>query len=253
MIPIFIDISEVASQFNLDQSQVDDLKTLAVERVAQSFQQHWKAIAGRELKQTREQYKNAIRLDRRQNFSVAVYLDPDQWLPNALEMGFSPFDMKVGFLKSSKVKWTKDNNPYLTIPFRFATPTAIADSPVFSGRLPTAVHQKAKSIAPQRRGLKLTEIPEEFHIPKSVELRKRVEEVQRLKPEEKTSIYEGVRKTEGGYINFRRVSLSSHEDSWIHPGFNELNLAQKAMERLEPQIGDIVGDSVDDFLDSLGL
>jgi hypothetical protein len=252
MIPIFIDMGDISEAFELDQVQVDDMKELAIKRVALGFEAQWKATAGQKLGKTREIYKNAIRTEFRSPDTAVVYLDPTNWLANALEMGYSSFDMKKRMLKSDKVKFTKDGDPYITIPFRFATPSAIGDNSAFSGKLPKEVYERIKS-APKGKRLSLGEIPQKYHIPKSRALRTKITEISALTSKEKTSIYEGVTKTGGGYMSFRRISLNSHDESWQHPGFEARDFSGEALAEFEPTIGDIVSNSIDDFLDNLGV
>jgi hypothetical protein len=257
MIPVRIDTSEVAAAFNLSREEVDDMKELAIKRVALGFQQQWRTEANSELSKVREIYKNAIRISYPSKFTAVVYLDAVSWISNAIEMGYSSFDMKVGFLKSDKVRLTKDGNPYLTIPFRFSTPAAIGDNPAFSGRLPKeiygAIRAKKNNPTPAQRRLGISDIPTQYQIPKSQELRQRIQQIESIPLSQRTSIYEGLENRGGMYMTFRRVSLNSHPDSWIHPGFEERNLAGKALDKFKPDIGDIVGNTIDDFLDDLGL
>lgn len=252
MIPVSIDTSELALFFNLTREQISDMKELAVNRVAAGFRDQWRATAGSQLGKSRELYKNAIRIKSINNHSTMVYLDPTVWLANALELGYSSFDMKTGFLKSDKVKYTKSGDPYLTIPFRFATPDAIGDNPIFSGNLPKDIYSTAKSLRPNK-SLSLNQIPTKYQIPKSQELRRKIQDIKSIELKDRTSIYEGLQKTKGGYINFRRVSLRSDAKSWIHPGFEERNIAGKALSEFTSQIPDIVGSTIDNFLDDLGL
>lgn len=253
MIPVFIDTRDVAAQFDFTKEQVDDLEELTIRRVTLAFQQQWKAFAGKELGGTREMYKNSIHVRFTSKSSGMVYLDSANWLANALEMGYASFDMKTGFLKSEKVKYTKDGDPYLTIPFRFSTPGALGESSAFSGKLPKDIYSRVKSLPISRPRLQLKDIPEQYQIPKSRELRNKIQEIKSLSLEDRTSIYEGLERRGGGYMTFRRVSLKSHTDSWIHPGFEERNIAGKALEEFIPEISTIIGDTVDDFLDSQGL
>ena len=253
MIPISINTDAIQDMFSLEQEQIDDMKELAIKRIAKGFQQQWRVEAGVNLKQAREIYRNSIKIEYSQRYSATVYLDPLNWLPNALENGFSSFDMKTGFLKSDKVKFSKNGDPFLTIPFRFATPGAIGDNPAFNGGvLPKEIYNKAKG---SDKSLGIGDIPSKYQIPKSNALRKRLDEIKidSLKESQRTSIYEGLKNTGGGYMTFRRVSLKSNANSWIHPGFTEMNLAKGALDKFEPQISDIVGASIDDFLDDLGL
>lgn len=248
MIPITIDTRDLAEEFGLLGSQTDELKELAVSTLAQEFARKWEIQANQHLGATREVYKGAIQIAERGRFSKAVYLNPAVWLANAIEMGYSGFDMKEGFLKSKKVKFTKSGDPYLTIPFRFATPGSLGESTAFAGVLPKEIYAVAKDL-PSKKPLTLDSIPSKFRIPKSQELRKRVSEIESLPKNKQTSIYEGLTRSGGGYMNFRRVSLKSHPDSWQHPGFSEANLAQKALQELD--IEGTMRNVIDNFLSSV--
>ena len=242
MINLDIDTSDLSAEFELSRTDVDNMLQYTVEEVAASFARQWEIEAKSVLNQSRNEYVNSIQVTKRNKFTAVVYLNPASWLANAIEMGTSEFDMKKGFLKSNKIKYTSKGKPYLTIPFRFGTPQAIGDSSAFSGIMPTQIYSQVKKQAP-KAALKLSSIPQQFHIPKSAALRKQTKSgnfANITKKTEMTSIYEGMRKTQGGYVTFRRVSLNSDPSSWIHPGFQKKDLAGTALGKLNvPQIVDI--------------
>jgi hypothetical protein len=247
MIPVTIDTRALAEEFSLAASQVDDLRELAVTTITQEYAREWENQANQHLGSTREMYKRAIQTESRGRFTGVAYLDPVEWIANAIEMGADSFDMKIGFLQSNKVKYTKSGDPMLTIPFRFGVSTSLGESQAFASVMPTVIHETTKALA--GRQLKLGQIPEQYHIPKSQALRKRITDVSSLPKNKRTSIYEGMQKTTGGYVNFRRVSVNSDPDAFIHPGFSEKNLAQKAWDNFD--MGDKMKLVIDDFLSSL--
>jgi len=253
MINLDIDTSAMVQEFNLSQKEVDGLLQHAVEDIAAEFASVWENVANSTLNQSRVQYANAIQVAKRGQFTAVVYLNPAAWLPNAIEMGHSSFDIKKGLLNSKKVKYTTKGKPYITVPFRFGVPSTIGDSEAFSGIMPTSIHNEVKRQAPGE-SLKMANIPSQYHIPKSIALRKQVKSgifTDAIKRSEKTSIYKGMVKTEGGYVTFRRVSLASDSDRWIHPGFSAANLAGQALSKLNiPQQVDI---SIDNYLNELGF
>lgn len=250
MINVDIDTRTIASQFNLDATAVDGLLEYTVDQLTGEFAYLWAQEAKVELKSARNEFLSAIQVGKRGRFTGVAYLNPAAWLPNALEMGMSAFDMKPGFLASSKTKLGKDG-PYLTIPFRFAQAGSVGESSAFSGVLPSEV-QKAVKSNPQQP-LSLSKIPSKYQIPKSSALRKRQESVtfRQIQQKQTTSIYEGLKKSKGGYVNFRRVSVNSSADRFQHPGFQARDLASKALAKLD--INNIVGSAIDDFLVNLGF
>jgi hypothetical protein len=254
MIDFTIDTSDLSQEFSLTKNDVDSLLEKAAKDVTAAFARLWDNEARDTLKGTRAIYRNSIQVTSAGRFTGVAYLNPASWLANALEMGLGSFDMKPGFLNSSKVVQGK-NGPYLTIPFQFAVPGSQGDNGIFSGVMPDSVY-KAVVKNPMGSGLKLNQIDAQYQIPKSPELRQKIKSVGFDKLEQNTqmtSIYEGLsRSAKGsGYVNFRRVSLNSSTQSFIHPGFSPYNLADKALSQLNiPHEVDI---SIDGFLNELGF
>jgi len=253
VIDLNIDTSELSAEFNLTKQEVDGLLTYSVDEVSAQFAQQWATEVKSSLASTRSQYINAIIISKRDQFTNVVYLNPASWLANAIEMGASAFDMKKGLLASKKVKYTKKGKPYITVPFRFATPDAIGENGAFSGVMPQAVYKSVKNQAP-KQSLSLNSIPSQYQIPKNIGIRKQVKSgnFKNLTAKTKmTSIYEGMQKSKGGYVTFRRVSLSSDAQSWNHPGFEARDFAGTALNNLNiPQIVDV---SIDSYLSQLGF
>ena len=253
MINLEIDTSELSAEFDLSRQEVDQLLQYTVDEVSTAFARQWKLEAKQSLNQTREEYVNAIQITKQANFTNIVYLNPAAKLANMIEMGASEFDMKDGLLSSKKVKYTEKGNPYITVPFRFGVPTTIGDSSAFSGIMPTVIHNKVKRQTPTQQ-LSLGDIPKKHQIPHNIGLRRQVKSGNFKNITEDTrmtSIYEGMKKTEGGYVTFRRVSLNSDADRFVHPGFVAKNLAQQALGKLDiPQVVDV---SLDSYLNQLGF
>lgn len=248
-----IDTKELSAEFNLRQRQVDNLLSFAVKKVASDYQKLWEDEAN-VLGATRRQYKQSIRRESRGNASEAVYMNPTAWLPNALEIGFPAFDMKIGMLNSRKAKTGKDGKRYLIIPFRFGAPTSLAENEVFSGKLPSSIHEVAKSTG---KPVKMNDIPSEYHIPQSAELRNAIKSLdtesakKAVEGQAMTSIYEGVQKRGGVYMNFRVVSDNSPSERFMHPGFEARELSDKALRKLDIPMS--VDQSIDNFLSNLGF
>lgn len=254
--PIHIDTQALSEQFMLSQEHVEDLKEAVVSTVTSVVVTQWKEEAKKSLGSTRAQYINSIIVGEEGRFSNVIKLVGQ--LPNMIESGIDPFDMKKGFEASSKKVITKDKDGnmgwYLTIPNTFAQPGAIAESTAFSGVLPKdvakALKGKQKSHG-EHAALSLSDVPSEFKIPK---MRPKItlgSGIEKAAHETKGSIYEGLHKNKksGSIMSFRRVSNNSDDSSWIHTGIKAHNLADKAL--VNSRIPDVTGDVIDEFLDQL--
>jgi hypothetical protein len=150
----------------------------------------------------------------------------------------------------------KDGNWYLTIPFRFATPGALASSSLFSSVLPKEVYKAVK-----REGvLKQNSVPSPFDIPgKRPEIKTESKIFKDYS--HKYSVFAGLQrqkttftgtgKVSSSYNTFRRVSANSDPEAFIHSGIVARNLAEKAIENLDIPLE--VDKIVDNFLADLGF
>ena len=255
LIDFSIDTRNIEAAFNLSDDQIDDLMQLVVHDITAAFAHYWENET-KILSATKDQYRRSIKVAKRGRFTGVAYLDPASWIVNAVELGVPGFDMKPGMLNSPKAKTNKQGGKYLIIPFRFATPTAIGESEAFTAKLPPEIHKIAK----EKDGpLALSDIPEQYHIPKSAELRQKAKSMnweqakEATADHEKTSIYQGLQKRDGGYMNFRVVSENSEPGAWQHPGIEARELARKALANYEPQIPTQVDGLIDDYLSNLGF
>lgn len=248
MIPIKIDISSVIDKFNLDQTQSDQLANAVVKRISGAFAQAMAASAKRKLKSP-QAFIDAIKVSLISNNKASVELIG--FLANAQNEGKSPFDMKIGFGNSAKRKHKKDGGWYLTIPFRIATPNAVATSSIFSGKMDNSVYNLAKKLN-VRQSLPKGSLPSAHS---DTKFRPAIETTDgRFEAyKHKAPLLEGLTKTGGGgnsqYMTFRRVSDKSDTDSWIHTGIIAKHIHLDAMKDLD--IGSETKMVIDKFLDQL--
>lgn len=254
VIPINIDVSDFVQKWQLTVEQTDLFVFTMLDQVSFRFADEWRSKAGQELKQTRQEYQKSIYIEKLDNYNVIVGLKG--WLPNAVEQGISGFDQKEGFERSSKRKVKKDGGWYLTVPFRFATPTALAESSIFSKILPQKVYEVAKKVLTNDRvQLNVSQLPERYR-----ELQVRPEVMDRFgttyQPyQHRAPIYAGMQRNEGGteenphgsYMTFRRISDLSDPDAWIHTGIEAHNLVEKTLSNFD--IGSIIADVKINFVD----
>jgi hypothetical protein len=197
---------------------------------AETVKNEWAKLASRGLKGSANEYIRGLSVSHKPGKSE---IKLSGWLPNALEMGLSPFDIKKGLLRSPKAKQGK-NGPYITVPLPLKAPGGGERGPS-PPVMPWSVY-KITSRSPMGTTTKL---------PLRLEnLGKRT----RLSPDPtrwspytwKTSPFQGIRRSpdpsrpgKAHYNTFRRVSKESDPSSWIHPGFAAKNFSDKVLVRIE--------------------
>jgi hypothetical protein len=261
---VIIDLRDVSKEFALDREQAAGMVDYVVKELTAKVAENWAKIAQQRLKASRERYMKSIYVGDTGRFTGFVQLRGV--FPNMVEAGASPFDQKPGFLNSPKAKPKKNGGMYFTVPFSWGTPGAEVD--IFSNILPPSVYKIIKSKESQVSGLggvaltgqalKTKELPFEFQIPSS---RKAIVTESKTFAEykHKTAMLAGVTRsekiyesaTQGKYKSFRRVSDTSDPLSWIHPGIEAQNLAEKAMDSTNIKFE--VDRKTDEYLGQIGF
>jgi len=264
VVPIYINQEDILSQFNMSQREVEGVIDSTIKEITASFASAWENEANSTLKSTRERYINNLKVIDEGRMQGAVVLDYSKdKLVKMIEEGCSPFDLKNGFSNSDKKHITKSGGWYLTIPFSFGAPDSSMVSG-FANILPSSVHQivKQQPVNPETNrsaGLSKSEIPSEFAIPKVRAAIVIPESTAFKEYQQKHSIYEGVFKSKDSvmgqntYGSFRRVSDKSDENSWIHPGMEEGNFAEKAFGKFETNMQTVLEDAMDSALSQFGF
>lgn len=255
MVPINIDISSLIEEFSLDENQTLMIGTTIIDRVAQEYSYRWKNLIDKELKSSRNEYLRGIFIERVNPTEIIFGLsNRESSLPLSIEEGHGPWDEKPFLLGSLKAKRTKDGKPFLTVPFRHATPQAIAEAGIFSSIMPQDVYQLAKN---SPMPLKRSQLPESQQIPG---VRKEIN-VPGLKVPEyihKAAKYEGLVRVEasssenenrGQYMTFRRVSDKSDPNSWFNGGIIAKRLMDRALEIA--QIDRVADMAIDETLERI--
>jgi len=268
-IPIHIDMEGLIEEFSMTNEQVLRFHDDVVGRIAILFATQLEQEAQRVLHKTRNRYIRSIKLYTEGIAHKAVVLDMSDSLIAMIENGASPFDMKAGMLASPKAKTGKSGQKYLTIPFRWAVPTSLGESEVFSFKMPISIHKVAKSkkvtipIAGggfRAAGLSNKEIPAE-HSAQTSRLAIVGKDGAVLFDEykHKTNIYAGIAKYTDGvtnqnmYKSFRRVSENSDPLAFIHPGIKQYDLFSKALDSLDVNMENELSMAVDNSLSSMGF
>ena len=263
--PIEIDLTGLKKQFGLDDQTVDQLTETCVNKVTAIVKQKWEAEAKQNLHSTTPIYLQNLNQIDKGRFAKMIVLTGE--LPNMIESGASPFDMKEGFKKSKWVKYTvpvynrqgKQIRPggqwYLTIPFRQGTPGIVGQAG-FANEMPQEIY----SIMVHRNpGNPLTagEIPEPYDVPKSraAIVDEKTNQTLYAEYQHKSSIYEGLTKyaaayqqvVQNTYKSFRRAGENSDPLAWIHKGIKAHNFAEKAVKATD--VEQIVRNEVLQFVD----
>lgn len=256
VIPINIDLVDLFSDRVVSAEQVVDFVDGVVKDITASYALQLEKEASTQLKSTRNRFIQNIRVvdDGKLKGSVLLDYSKDR-LVKMIEEGTYPFDMKDGFMKSSKIKVGKNGKRYLIIPFRWSTPGSVGQSEVFSNQLPKEVYKIAKAQPKdipvagggmRSMGLQLEQLPEQFQT-KGVrpEIQATAKSPLFEAYQHKNSIYEGVTAQQDGvtgqnrYFSFRRVSENSDPRSWIHKGMEAKNLMEKTYDsfNMEAELG----------------
>lgn len=262
--PVFIDISDIVQQSYLNESEVRSLSKSILNGVYESYKRLWQQQYS-VLKSTRAIYEGAVSSEFIDDFNMAFILNGDgvNWIALALEEGKAPYDLKEGFSKSDKRKPSYRNKEstgwYLTIPFRVATPEALAESSLFSysaneDEFMTKMPKKVYDVAKTGATITNSNIPIEFVIKdKRAEINRM--DIKVPEYEHKSNRWEGVKRSESGqyqgrYFKFRRVCDRSDPNSWWHKGFETHEFMKKALSELNSSIDIITGDVIENWFKS---
>lgn len=251
-LPVYIDLSEVGASLALTADRMSALSSFVLDRLVQRYSEEWTNVVNKNLRSTRVDYLRAMSFDRISSTEAIFTLNYSKGnpVPLMLEVGHEPFDEKIGFSQSSKKKMKKGGGWYMTIPFRYASSEALAESGAFAGILPKQIERMAKqSTIPLRQ----TDLPIPFNGTNqraTIErMNKRVEEYKH-----KVSVYAGLirkdisstnKEKRGGYYVFRRVSDKSDPLSWWNKGFERHDFMGQALSNMNIQT--TVAMAIDNF------
>lgn len=229
-IPISINLDNLIEEFDLGPDQVQRLASELTDNLCNTFYSALRQNVNNKLKKTRELYLNNISINNIDDTTKEIVLTG--WLPNALEEGISEFDMKEGFQNSQKVKISKEGNWYLTIPIK--------------GNM-SSVPKEIRNILNNQK----TQIQQK-QLSQNASLQKMKELASGKKYQNKSSIYQGMKKNEqGGIDNFRRVGENSDKNAFIHPGFEARNFFQSSLNDIENEIPILADKVIDNFLKNM--
>jgi hypothetical protein len=251
-IDVTIDTSEVEEAYSLLISQIDDLKTAIVYGLRDELGRNWAQIAKNELKSTRNEYLMSLEPQDEGPLAASVVLTGQ--LPNMIENGATAFDMQEGFKNSGKVKFTKSGAWYLTIPFRHATPGALAENEAFTSVMSDELYRLVRKM----RVVNEANLPDEYqHTDVRPEITDNSGNVVYEAYKHKGPKMAGLTQykkwyqsaTQSQYMTFRRVSENSDDLAWKHPGMSAKHFGDRALKEMD--IESTMARIKDDFLESV--
>ncbi len=266
-IPVVINFSDIINQYNISKKECEDIVDYAIKEVTASFASEWEQTANRELKSTRSQYIQNLRVIDEGRMQGAVILDYSKNpLVKMIEEGASPFDMKEGFEKSAKKHTKADGGWYLTIPFKLGGGINVSGLSVLPNQVKSIIQNKPIESNGRTKGVTAKEIgtgdgvPLKYQIPTSraaiinIPTSKFFEEYKH-----KSNIFQGSFKQkdsvtgQSSYGSFRRVSDISDKNSWIYPGMDAKNLAEKTLSLFQSKEETVIKDAIDNALNFYGF
>lgn len=237
MVSFQIDTQSISESFNLGQREIDSLLDFVAKEVTARFAEQWEQEAIDNLHSSRQQYINSLVVVDEGPAKGAVMLVGK--FPNMIENGMDSFDMKQGMINGPNAKIGANGKKYNTIPFSFGTPGALQEN-FTGGILPKEIYSivKEKPANEPIERYDLKNVSQSLKQPQKKSVK--MPESKSFKDyQHKSSIYEGVSKRtdaatgQNTYGSFRRVSEASDPESWIHPGLEEMNIADKALANFD--------------------
>lgn len=225
--PIIIDISDVVQANILTQEEAISLKNFVLDRITDEYMMRWNDIVNQNLHGTRSEYKKAMFVEYPDENSVVIGLTPrESQLALMIEDGSPSFDEKIGFKNSDKAKNKGTHKWYLTIPFRWATSEAVAESSVFANQMPKPIQQLVKV---STRPIVENDLPAEFKGLGSNPTSGYVHKYNVFHGLKRIDASSTTKEKRGQYMSFRRVSENSDPDAFIHPGFKAKRFMEQAL------------------------
>lgn len=217
MVEIKLDLEKRYSIMLVD-AMLEKVVGSAIQSTLAVVKDKWGREAQKKLHSTRQDYLRGLSFEKSLQYPLngdyltgAVSLIGET--ANALEKGYSAFDMKKGFGMSDKIKTNSKGGWYLTIPMRHGTPNTYQ----WGKPIPEDIYSFAKKLEEGKslniKGDNLKSWAGYTH---------------------KNNIYDGLTKVvkayekanQSQYVTFRRVSSESEVNSWMHPGFGGVKIAE---------------------------
>lgn len=216
---------------------IPKLSAYARDRLAQ--------MANQALGTTAAEYVKGVSIDEGDGY---LTVNLDGVLPNALEKGFSAFDIKTAMLAKA-TKFSKSGTPYVDVPFRFglkSTTTVQSMGPSAAKMVQSALRSKQREL--KRAGASATEVATaRVRLAQKTPGKEFTRDLQfgtktvTTQVSHKQGITDSMTRTAkmvgsravGSYQTFRRISGNSDSAAWWHPGFKGVRLLPKLRSEIQ--------------------
>lgn len=226
--------------YNLDlfeESTVEVFKR-SLAGLAKAAQAEWIRIAQERLRSSREMYVDGLR--RADSFSVTS-LDGEKAyaisligrMPNAIELGMSPFDMKgvrPGWLGGGKAKTAKDGTKYITVPMRHSTSSDARLAYTGKAAMADLKTELKKTVASYGLDRMVRTASGQVvtgpvkRVPKDPDVHRYLQGLTRIQTATGGMTKSGMQRGSSTLMTFRRMSEKSSPESWMHPGLEARNI-----------------------------
>ncbi len=247
---ISVDISGHLPAVGVDEDEIRE----RVYTLAEMARSEWVRLAQQNLGGSAADYIAGIQPVEMDGNWAAVHLVGE--LPNAIENGKAPFDMKPGLLAGPNAKRTKAGKRYNTVPFRHGTPGTTGKrvgTPMpftgvnAKGKQTSMIYTEARKLSPSVEGVGGKTVwggrAGDFG-GFGIKTQPAVKGGRPGAYKWKFSPYAGMVKiaktykkaTQNQYATFRRVSDNSDPNSWWHPGIKAKKLVTKVSSYISSMV-----------------
>jgi len=234
-VEIKFDFESMAKSFEAASDALPKIADKTVKEINKRFALAWKEEAKRELSSSLKQYIEGIIEKDEGMMSASVSLIGD--LNNKVENGAPPYDMKEDLLSGDNARYSYESGRYNTVKFKHGVPGTLKENS--SNIMTKEVYKQAKQLKEGKRlqssKQPITKIIKEPGTGRLITYMHKYP-IEHNMQKEKDHV-----TAQNTYSTYRRVSDSSDPASWIHPGFQARNLADKALSKfnIERELPDI--------------
>lgn len=222
----------------------------ALAGIAQAGHAEWIRLAQARLRSSRDEYVGGLM--KKDSFKVAKDGSSEPVftisligeMANNFEFGMSSFDMKnvrPGWLGGKRAKIGKDGKRYITIPFRHSTgssPRLAYTGKAAMANLKTELFKTVKAYGLDRMVRAASgQVMEGAvgKVPGRADVHQYLKGLTKIQKANK-----GGKSGSSTLITWRRMSESSAEDSWVHPGLDAANILPEVERYIDEEMGRVV-------------
>lgn len=233
MFKVTLDSSDMAKKYK---SQAEQVMQATIDRLVSLARDTMAAEIGEKLPiQAAKEYKDALMVERNK-LSTVLYLDDAR--VERFEAGVPSFSIKEAMLKSPNVKRSKDNEPYIDVPFSHRTHKRKANKGDRGTVVPAGNMRKQVEAAVERQKQAAEGTKERLFQGKGGDLGRKFADMQ----------VKSLGAGQAEVRTFRRISKNSTAE-WQHPGWDGVGAFEKASQ----EVAGAVEKTLRDVAEEMGL